>query len=136
MKALVDTSFLYALADRDDRGHQAAVALLTEDVERIVPLPVIPEAAYMIGKRLGYPAMQQFVHRIAAPSIRLEAITHEDLRRIGAIIDQYADARFDFVDMAIMALSERLNIQTVLTFDRRDFQIFRPRHCDRLDIKP
>lgn len=59
--ALVDTSFLYALADRDDRGHQVAVDLLQEPYERILPLTVIPEAAYMIGRRLGYGAMQRFI---------------------------------------------------------------------------
>lgn len=63
-------------------------------------------------------------------------ITRADLLRIDEIMATYPDARFDFVDMSLMALAERLDVQTVFTFDQRDFRIFRPRHCDYLTIKP
>jgi predicted nucleic acid-binding protein len=52
------------------------------------------------------------------------------------ILLQYQDARLDFVDCCIMALSERFNITQVCTFDRRDFGIFRPRHVDYLELLP
>ncbi len=45
-------------------------------------------------------------------------------------------ASFDYTDAAIMALSERLQITKVCTFDRRDFGIFRPKHCDYLELLP
>jgi len=48
----------------------------------------------------------------------------------------YADARLDFVDCCIMALTERLDIRRVATFDRRDFSIFRPNHGDYLELLP
>jgi hypothetical protein len=35
-----------------------------------------------------------------------------------------------------MALSERLNITQIYTFDRRDFTVFRPKHCDYLELMP
>jgi hypothetical protein len=35
-----------------------------------------------------------------------------------------------------MALSERLQITQVCTFDRRDFSIFRPTHYDYLELLP
>jgi hypothetical protein len=35
-----------------------------------------------------------------------------------------------------MALSERLNITQVCTVDRRDFSMFRPLHCDYLELLP
>jgi predicted nucleic acid-binding protein len=43
---------------------------------------------------------------------------------------------FDLADCCIMALSERLNITYISTLDRRDFSIFRPRHCDYLTLLP
>ena len=49
---------------------------------------------------------------------------------------KYADARFDFVDCCIMALVERLDITQICTFDRRDFGIFRPAHCEYLELLP
>jgi predicted nucleic acid-binding protein len=44
------------------------------------------------------------------------------------ILRTYPGAKLDFVDCCMMAMSERLNITRVCTFDRRDFLIFRPTH--------
>ncbi len=52
------------------------------------------------------------------------------------IMEQYQDAAFDFTDAAIMALTERLNIKRGCTFDRRDFSVFRPLHCEYLELLP
>lgn len=60
----------------------------------------------------------------------------EDMERVIEIMHQYDTSAFDLVDTAIMALSERLAIDTVLTFDRRDFSIFRPRHTSHLRLLP
>jgi hypothetical protein len=35
-----------------------------------------------------------------------------------------------------MALAERLNITQICAFDRRDFPIFRPTHCENLEPLP
>ncbi len=59
-----------------------------------------------------------------------------DLRRARQIMQQYEKADLDFVDCCIMALSERLKITSVYTFDRRDFVIFRPTHVDYLELLP
>jgi predicted nucleic acid-binding protein len=40
------------------------------------------------------------------------------------------------VDATIMAMAERLKIKTILTIDRRDFSLFRPRHCDAFTLVP
>ena len=36
----------------------------------------------------------------------------------------------------IAATAERLNIKRLLTLDRRDFQLIRPRHCDSFELLP
>ncbi len=51
-------------------------------------------------------------------------------------MNQYADAEFNFTDTAIMAQAERLNINRIATFDRRDFSVFRPTHCEYLELLP
>ncbi|MFN4862237.1 MAG: VapC toxin family PIN domain ribonuclease, partial [Pseudanabaena sp.] len=45
-------------------------------------------------------------------------------------------SQLDFVDAVIVAIAERLRITRVLTLDRRDFSIMRPRHCDYFEILP
>ncbi len=69
-------------------------------------------------------------------TFEIQALTEPDMARMQQIMEQYQDASFDFTDSAIMALAERLNITRVCTFDRRDFSIFRPRHCDYLELLP
>jgi hypothetical protein len=42
--------------------------------------------------------------------------------------------RLDFVDASIVALAERLSIQRILTIDKKDFRIIRPKHCAYFEI--
>jgi predicted nucleic acid-binding protein len=58
------------------------------------------------------------------------------LRRIGEILDQYADSQLDFVDAALVAVSERQGVTRILTLDRRDFLMIRPRHCAHFELLP
>ena len=64
------------------------------------------------------------------------ALTEEDLLRTAEILEVYQDSRIDFVDASVMAIAERLQIVKILTLDRRDFQLFRPRHCQFFEILP
>ncbi len=35
-----------------------------------------------------------------------------------------------------MVIAERLNITRIVTFDRRDFSVFRPSHCEYFELLP
>jgi predicted nucleic acid-binding protein len=52
------------------------------------------------------------------------------------IMLRYQSAEFDYTDVALMVLSERLKINRIYTFDRRDFSIYRPVHCTAYDLLP
>ena len=45
-------------------------------------------------------------------------------------------ALLDTSDAATIAIAEREGIRLVLTLDRRDFGLVRPRHIDHFDILP
>ena len=66
----------------------------------------------------------------------LEAPLAEASLRSAEIIRQYAYANLDFGDALIAATAERLNIKRLLTLDRRDFQLIRPRDCDGFELLP
>jgi predicted nucleic acid-binding protein len=137
VSVLLDTSFLFALADTSDRNHARVL-----DVARhvtapvILPLPVLPEICYLLASRLGHATMRRFLHDLAASDTVLEPIDRADLRRINELLDQYADSRLDFVDAAIVAIAERQSVSRILTLDRRDFTVVRPRHCAYFEILP
>ena len=80
--------------------------------------------------------MRRFLYELLASEVVLESIDRTDLRRIGEILEQYADSRLDFVDAAIIAIAERRDVTRVLTLDHRDFAMVRPRHCAHFEILP
>lgn len=137
MTAILDTSFLFALSDRSDRNHLRvlSVAQMIQD-QLILPIVVIPEASYLIGSRLSHKAMRVFLTNLTTSTIQLEPLLIEDLIRVNKVLELYADSQLDFVDAAIVALAERLNITRILTLDRRDFSIIRPRHCNYFELVP
>jgi hypothetical protein len=137
MTALVDTGFLLALFNARDRYQKQAVQLVkSESKSLIIPAPVFPELFYMMSERTGYRDAVRALDELAHSDYRIEPLLQADMRRMSVIMKQYEDARFDFVDVSIMALAERLNITRICTFDRRDFPIFRPAHCDALELLP
>ncbi|HEV2056732.1 MAG TPA: hypothetical protein VGV06_16445 [Methylomirabilota bacterium] len=50
-----------------------------------------------------------------------------DLDEIVTIIARYADREIDFADATLVWLAELVNTLDVMTIDRRDFQVYRPR---------
>lgn len=73
---------------------------------------------------------------LQSSAFQIEALTANDMARMEEVMTQYGDNEFDFVDVSIMVLAERLNIVDIYTFDRRDFIAFRPRHRDHLRLLP
>lgn len=137
MATLINTSFLFAAAFARDVNHQIAQdALRKLKTERIVPAPVEAELFYMVMTRVGYDRAVAAIRTLQSPAFTIVELVSQDRLRLIEIMQQYRDARFDFTDVAIMALAERLDITRTCTFDRRDFSIFRPRHCDYLELLP
>lgn len=60
----------------------------------------------------------------------------EDYSRAADLVGIYRDLPLGFVDAAVVALAERLDADSVLTTDRRDFSVVRPRHVERLRLLP
>ncbi len=139
MTVLVDTGVLYALADTDDTHHQPCVAWLSRTGEDLlVPSLVITEAAYLIGTRGGAEAEALFLDSLS-PGGRFEVAELErvhDLPRIAELVRTYANLPLGTVDAAVIAIAERLGLDTIATVDRRDFTIVRPRHTPALTLVP
>ena len=73
---------------------------------------------------------------MAQNAFQIEPLVESDMKRMQQIMLRYTSAEFDFADVAVMALAERLNITQIATFDRRDFSLFRPIHCEFLELLP
>jgi predicted nucleic acid-binding protein len=136
-KILVDSSYLYAFLDEENEKHEDTVLIADlYDAQFVVPYVVLTEVAYLFHREGGVPAVLKFLDGLAIMQPQLEDVSLSDVARVREIMMIYQDSRLDFVDCCIMALSERLNITQVCTFDHRDFSIFRPKHSTYLEILP
>ena len=136
MTALLDTGFMLAVLDADDEFHQICTEALQSESQPLLPDIVLPELAFMILRELGYSVLIRFLQALVRDELAIERMTGNDLARTTEILEKYADSRIDFVDCVIAAMAERLNIETILTVDRRHFQLFRPNHCSYFVILP
>src|SRR5260370_18056937 len=137
MAVLLDSGFLLASINSSEAEHQSTIRVLESIREPIVlPVPAITEVAYLLARDIGNDGGVDFLSSLADTELILEATLAEDYLRSAEILRQYADANLDFVDALIAATEERLNIKRLLTLDRRDFQLIRPRHCDGFELVP
>lgn len=137
MTILTDSSYIYALYNSKDPQHAKAQDFASRyRGNTVVPDVILPEVCYLFKERVGYYRMQNFLEFFMKTGVTLGALEMSDVRRVHEIAVSYSSAEFDFVDCCIMALAERLDITQIATFDRRDFSIFRPRHCDFLQLLP
>jgi len=137
MRALIDTSFLVAsMLPRDTHHVRARAALMSMGIGHVTCEPVLSELFYFVAERLPYSDAPRVFQLARSGTFSIQALTVDDRSRMEEIAIQYADSELDYADLALMALSERLNIRRIYTFDHRDFSIFRPRHCDYLEILP
>jgi hypothetical protein len=138
MEILIDTSALLSIHWTQDANHQKAARQLhkLQDAVIWVAMPVLSEFFYIANSRMkDYRRVLRALIQIRT-DYGLVSLEDEDTQRMEQIKHKYADAEFDYADAALMALSERLGITRVFTFDHRDFGMFIPAHSPHLELIP
>lgn len=126
MNVVCDTGPLVAAANRRDRAHDLAAALVTRlGRELLVPDPVIVEVDQLLRHRVGLESARLFLSSIAAGEHEVSFLSAGLLRRAVEIDERYADLDLGFTDSVVMALAERKDLP-VLTFDFEDFRATAP----------
>lgn len=134
--ALVDAGVLVGYLDSRDPVHADAVAAL-ESVpgKPWTTWPVVTEAAHLLWRE--YPAGRDaLLSMIAGGSLRLARLDADDAPRLRQLMAKYADLPMDLADATLVRVAEREGIDTVLTFDRRDFKVYRAAGIGALNILP
>jgi predicted nucleic acid-binding protein len=130
MTALLDTGFVLALLAENDSRHTVCMQVMKSEPNPLLPTPILTELAYMVIRDAGYAPFLKFFRYALAGTPRLVYPVAADL------MEKYADSKLDFVDCAITAMAERLNISRILTVDQRDFRMIRPSHIPAFEILP
>ncbi len=122
MVVLLDTGILYAYYDRADRWHSAAVEVVTaHSGGLVVPAPVIPEVDHFLGVRLGGKARRVFYESLAGGHFFIADLPAAGYARVTALDRQFSSLELGFVDAAVLAIAESLDVRRIATTDRRDF---------------
>jgi uncharacterized protein len=124
---IVDTSALLAYFDTDEPDHQAVATVLDDTDEPLVVSPfVVAELDYLVASRLGVAAELAVLAELAGGAWDLPVIDAEGLRDARAIIERYVDQRIGVADASNVVLAARYRTQTIVTLDRRHFDVLRP----------
>jgi predicted nucleic acid-binding protein len=133
--AIVDSGPLVAAANSADPDHQACLRVLqAPGLHLVIPALCIAEAAYLIQARRGAQAEARFLQGMEAFDV--QAPHSGEWRRIGELVEQYADFPLGGTDASVVALAERLRTDQLVTLDRRHFRAVRPRHCEVFRLLP
>lgn len=119
----MDTGVIVAYYSADDKYHTQArrfFELCTSQV--ITTVACVTEAMYLLA--VDWRVQNEFLLQVSSGIFNCEHLTPQDFTRITELNAQYADLPGDFADLALVAISERLDIPAIATLDR-DFDIYR-----------
>ncbi len=132
---LLDTGIIYALFDKRDRWHGEAKKLLTGDGnEFLIPVTTLPEVAYLLETRFKEPVSGRLVDWVVQQRLAVEALLPQDMRRMSHLMTTYPS--LGFVDASVVAIAERVFVETIATTDRRHFAPIRPSHVEQFTLVP
>lgn len=120
MKAIADTGFLVAFANRSDAHHEWAVELADRVDEPLLTCePVLAEAAFHLR------SVRTVLGLIDDELIRLAFQCDEHFVQLTDLAKRYADRQPDLADLCIIRMSELYPRHDVITVDRADFRVYR-----------
>ena len=127
---VVDSGPLIALFDGSDHYHAAAGRFIERARQPLITnLPVVTEVVYVLD--FSGEAQRDFLFW-AQQALTIDTSTVDDLPRIRAILEKYADLPADFADASLVALCERLKVWDIASVDS-DFTIYRGRDKRRFN---
>lgn len=120
---LMDTGMIVAYYSADDKYHievRRFFELCTSQV--VTTVACVTEAMHLLAA--DWRVQNEFSIHISKGIFNCEHLQNQDFSRIAELNRQYIDINPDFVDLALVAISERLDISAIATLDA-DFDIYR-----------
>jgi predicted nucleic acid-binding protein len=120
MKAIADTGFLVAFANRRDYHHEWAVAIAERVTEPLLTCEaVLAETAFHLGSSALVLAF------LRDGLVRSAFVLSEHTSRLSELAVRYSDRKPDLADLCLIRLSELHPRYPVITTDLSDFQVYR-----------
>jgi hypothetical protein len=124
MKAILGTGPWVALIDRSESRHAECVRWLKNFSGRLYSTEaVLTEVLYILNfSTIAQGAALDFVLKAV---VEIVPVNTESLKRIKNLMTKYEDLLMDFADATIVCLAMDADMQNIVTFDRKDFSIYK-----------
>jgi len=120
VKAIADTGFLVAFANRTDQHHKWAVRVAEQVSEPLITCDaVLAETAFHLGSSALVLAF------VSGGLVRSDFIVGDHLARLVELAVRYADRQPDLADLCLIRLSELHPRLPVIATDLADFRVYR-----------
>jgi predicted nucleic acid-binding protein len=124
MIAILDTGPWVALIDRSESRHTECVQWLKNFSGRLYSTEaVLTEVLYILN--FSITAQSAALDFVLQSVVEIVPSNPESLKKIKNLMKKYADLPMDFADATIVCLATQTGMQNIVTFDKRDFAIYK-----------
>jgi uncharacterized protein len=135
MIATIDTGPWVALIDRSETRHAECVQWLKNFSGKLYSTEaVLTEVLYLLN--FSITAQCAALDFVLESVVEIVPANTMSLKKTKNLMKKYADLPMDFADATIVCLATETRMQNVVTFDRKDFTIYRLPNSQSFTIMP
>jgi hypothetical protein len=135
MIAAIDTGPWVALIDRSETRHAECVQWLKNFSGKLYSTEaVLTEVLYLLN--FSITAQCAALDFVLESVVEIVPASTMSLKKTKNLMKKYADLPMDFADATIVYLATETRMQNVVTFDRKDFTIYRLQKNQSFTIMP
>ena len=124
MNAILDTDPWVALIDRSESKHDICVQWLKDYSGKLYSTEaVMTEILYLLN--FSVKAQTEAIDFILKSVVEIIPSSAESLKKVKDLIKKYSDLPMDYADATIVCLAIDTGIHNIITFDQKDFNIYR-----------
>jgi predicted nucleic acid-binding protein len=124
MHVIMDTGPWVALIDRSEERHDECIEWLKDFKGNILSSEaVLTEVLYLLN--FSSRAQSAAIDFVLKEAIILVPSSLESLKRAKRLMEKYKDIPMDYADATLVSIAEDLSVTHVVTFDVKDFGIYR-----------
>jgi predicted nucleic acid-binding protein len=124
MNAILDTGPWVALIDRSESKHSICVRWLKNYSGRLYSTEaVLTEVLYLLN--FSVKAQSAAIDFVLKSVVEIIPSSVESLKKAKNLIKKYSDLPMDYADATIVCLAIDTGIRDIITFDEKDFNIYR-----------
>jgi len=124
MNAILDTGPWVALIDRSESKHDICVQWLKDYSGKLYSTEaVLTEVLYLLS--FSVKAQTAAIDFVLKSVVEIIPSSTESLKKAKDLIKKYSDLPIDYADATIVCLAMDSGIHNIITFDQKDFNIYR-----------